>query len=59
LLCKYVQELAADFHHFYNFTRVLSDDKEATLSRLTVVECVRSVMATALGLIGVDAPQKM
>jgi len=59
LLCKYVQELAADFHHFYNFTRVLSDDKEATLSRLTVVECVRSVMDTALGLIGVDAPQKM
>lgn len=59
LLCKYVMELAGDFHHFYNFNRVLSDDKEATLSRLCVVESVRSVMKNALDLIGVEAVEKM
>ncbi len=59
LLCKYAQELGADFHHFYNYTRVIVEDKNVTLARLCVVNCVKTVMGTVLGLIGVSAPEKM
>ena len=36
MLCKYAQELAQELHHFYNFTRVLSDDIEMTKMRLLI-----------------------
>ncbi len=59
LLCSYAINLANDFHHFYNFTRVLSDNKELTKSRLLVVASVRNVLALALKLLKVSAPEKM
>ena len=59
MLCKYLMELAGHFHHFYNYTRVLSDDKKDSLMKLSVVNCFRIVMAIMLGLIGVSAPEKM
>ncbi len=59
LLCKYAQELAGDFHHFYNFTRVIVDDTETTLARLCVINAVKIIMGITLDLIGITAPQKM
>lgn len=59
MICKYLSELAGSFHHFYNYTRVLSDDKIDSLAKLAIVNCFRIVMATMLNLIGVSAPQKM
>lgn len=58
-VCRYVQELAADFHSFYNATRVITDDKQTTLARLSLVYAVKSVIALGLGLLGVTAPEKM
>ena len=58
-ICRYVQELAADFHSFYNATRVITDDKQTTKTRLALVYAVKSVIAIGLNLLGVTAPEKM
>lgn len=58
-ICRYVQELAADFHSFYNATRVITDDKQTTLARLALVYAVKSVLAQGLNILGVTAPEKM
>ena len=59
MLCKYAQELAQEMHHFYNFTRVLSDDAEMTKVRLLIVYGVKIILKEVLNLIRVEAPEKM
>ena len=59
MLCKYAQELAQEMHHFYNFTRVLSDDVEMTKVRLLIVYGVKIILKEVLNLIRVEAPEKM
>ena len=55
----YLQELAAQFHSYYNRQRVLVEDAEVTRARLYLVNGVRTVLANALNLLGVDAPERM
>jgi len=55
----YLQELAAQFHSYYNRQRVLVDDPELTQARLYLVNCVRVVLENALHLLGLSAPEKM
>jgi arginyl-tRNA synthetase len=55
----YLQELAAQFHSYYNKQRVLVEDAATTSARLYLVNGVRIVLANALSLLGVDAPQRM
>jgi arginyl-tRNA synthetase len=55
----YLQELAAQFHSYYNRQKVLVDDLAATRARLYLVNGVRTVLANALNLLGVDAPERM
>ena len=58
-ICRYVQDLAAEFHSFYNSTRVITDDIMLTKARLALVYSFKTVLANALRLIGVSAPEKM
>lgn len=58
-ICRYVQELAADFHSFYTVSRVITEDKELMKSRLALVLATKTVLSNALNLIGVSAPEKM
>jgi arginyl-tRNA synthetase len=55
----FLQELAATFHHFYHDHRVVSDDAALTQARLRLVEGVRLVLANALELLNISAPEKM
>ena len=55
----YLQELAAQFHSYYNRQRVLVDDPELTQARLYLVNSVRIVLQNALHLLGLSAPEKM
>ncbi|MBN1959274.1 MAG: arginine--tRNA ligase [Desulfuromonadales bacterium] len=55
----YLQDLAAQFHSYYNRHRVLVDDSETTLARLSLVNAVRVVLANALTLMGLSAPEQM
>lgn len=58
-ICRYVQELASEFHSFYNATRVITDDKQTTLARLSLVWAVKSVLEQGLGILAVTAPEHM
>ncbi len=58
-ICRYVQELAAEFHSFYNSTRVITDDLELTKSRLMIVLAFKTVLANALAILAVTAPERM
>jgi arginyl-tRNA synthetase len=55
----YLQELAAQFHSYYNRHRVLVDDPATSRARLTLVNAVRTVLANALQLLGLSAPERM
>lgn len=58
-LANYLRELAGVFHAWYNGTRVLVDDAELRAARVTLALAVRQVIANALKLLGVSAPQSM
>ena len=55
----YAQELAADFHGFYEQCRVISPDRELSAARLKLVDAVRIVLAKTLHLMGMTAPERM
>jgi arginyl-tRNA synthetase len=61
----YVQDLATAVHRFYhagNETsehRVVVDDAKLTRARLELCRAARHTLKTALGLIGVSAPERM
>lgn len=58
-ICRYVQELASDFHSFYTVSRVITDDKAMMKARLSIVLATKTIISNALNLIGVTAPEKM
>lgn len=59
-ICRYVQELASEFHSFYNANRVISDDKEMMKARLSLVWAVKTVLRNALeDILSVSAPDRM
>ena len=58
-ICRYVQELASEFHSFYNSTRVITDDLEVTKARLALVWAFKTVLANALSILAVSAPERM
>ncbi|HEY1094354.1 MAG TPA: arginine--tRNA ligase [Glycomyces sp.] len=62
-VARYAEELAAAYHRFQHDCRVLPfPDEEATpvnIARLWVVDATRVVLANALGLLGVSAPERM
>ena len=59
-IARYLQELASDFHGFYNKHRVLdSENMEMTSARALLVACVRIVLRNGLALLGISAPQSM
>lgn len=59
-ICRYVQELAAEFHSFYTANRVISNDKDMMRARIALVWSVKTVLHNALeNILGVSAPEKM
>ena len=58
-ICRYVQELAADFHSFYNISRVITEDKSMMKARLSLVLATKQVLKNALDILDIAAPEKM
>ena len=58
-LTHYAQELAAAFHQFYTNCHVLGVDQPVQEARLALCDATRTVLALALSLLGVSAPQQM
>lgn len=59
-LTNYIHDIAAMFHQYYNSNVFVNpEDAQTSNARLNLAIGVRTVIADALSLIGVDAPQKM
>jgi arginyl-tRNA synthetase len=58
-IARYAHELAGLFHSFYNGCRVLGVEPELTTARLALVTATQRVLRNSLGVLGVDAPEKM
>ena len=56
---RYLQELAACFHRFYNACRIKGEEAAVQAARLKLADETRIVLKNGLKLIGVDAPEKM
>ena len=62
-VARYIEDLAGQYHRFYNDCRVLplGDEKatELNLSRATLCQATAQVISNGLDLLGVSAPEKM
>jgi arginyl-tRNA synthetase len=56
---NFILETVGLFHAYYNKSRVVSEDEPLTLARLALVEALRLVVKNALGLLGIEAPERM
>ena len=59
IITFYLKDLAADFHSFYNASRILVEEETVKLARLALATAVRHVLRSGLALLGVSAPEKM
>ncbi|UCE72324.1 MAG: arginine--tRNA ligase [Nitrospiraceae bacterium] len=55
----YLQELASVFHSYYNKHRILTEDSNLSLARLSMCRAVQVVLEEGLKLLGVSAPERM
>lgn len=55
----YAVEIATAFHDFYEKCRVLTDDEALTKARLQLISAAKVVLARALDLMGMTAPERM
>ena len=58
-LARYAREVASEFHQFYTECKILADEREVRLARLALCLAAKSVLARALALAGVSAPDSM
>ena len=58
-IARYVHEVASLFHSFYNQCRIIGAEPDVQLARLGLVTATQQVLRRALGILGVEAPEKM
>lgn len=62
-VCRYLEDLAGDYHRFYDSCRVLPQGDETpgelNAARLALCEATRQVIANGLTILGVSAPERM
>lgn len=62
-VCRYLEDLAGDYHRFYDSCRVLPQGDETAgdlnAARLALCEATRQVIANGLTILGVSAPERM
>ncbi|NLY93698.1 MAG: arginine--tRNA ligase [Myxococcales bacterium] len=60
ILCEHLYDLASEFNAFYQACKVLDAEDEATKqSRLALVAATARQMRVGLGLLGIEAPERM
>jgi arginyl-tRNA synthetase len=55
----FLQELAGQFHSFYNKNRVIGEDTDLTVARLFLLKCIAQTLKNALAILGISAPERM
>lgn len=58
-MARYAYDVANDLQKFYEVSRVITDDLSVTKARLGLILATKQVLANALKIIGVSAPERM
>ena len=62
-VCRYLEDLAGDYHRFYDSCRVLpqgdEEPNELHTARLALCQATRQVIANGLAILGITAPERM
>ena len=58
-ICSYLEELAAAFHKFYTFCRILGTEKKLAEARVALAMATKIVLKNGLSILGVNAPERM
>jgi len=58
-LVHYLRDFASDFHSWYNDNRFVDDPDDLRDARLYLCRAIQHVIANALGILGVSAPESM
>ena len=56
---RYLADLAGNFHRFYNACRIKGEEPELLAARLKLADSTRSVLKNGMGLLGIEAPERM
>jgi len=56
---NYLTEVATQFHKFYHAHRVITNDRERSLARLSLCRATKIVIANGLETLGINAPERM
>lgn len=59
IITRFSANLAQSYNRFYFDNRILGEKEEIMQARLVLTKCTRDCLKTALGLLGIDAPEKM
>ena len=59
-ICSYIYELANEFNRFYHETKILTEeDPRQKASWLALLDLVRKILETSIGMLGFSAPERM
>lgn len=58
-ICSYLEELAASFHKFYTFCRIIGTEKNLAEARMALAVAAKNVIKNGLTILGVKAPERM
>lgn len=59
LITVYMQNLANDFHKFYDAHRVIIEDRKLKDARIALITGAQIILASGLGLMGISRPKRM
>ncbi|MEZ4358372.1 MAG: arginine--tRNA ligase [Eubacteriales bacterium] len=59
LITRYSVDLSQAFNKYYYEHRIIDEDEKGTANRVLLTKCVKTVIKTALKLIGIEAPDQM
>lgn len=58
-ITHFINELSYLLHSYYNDEKILTENIDETMEKLTIINAIKIVLGDALNLIGVSAPEKM
>ncbi|RKD32555.1 arginine--tRNA ligase [Thermohalobacter berrensis] len=59
IITRHIVDIAQEFNRFYHDCPIIVEDEKVQKARLLLVYAVKTVIKTGLGLLGVEAPEKM
>ena len=59
IISNYLEDLAAKFHKYYASSRIITDDKNLSCSRLFLIDSLRIIIKNGLNVLGIKAKERM